>query len=76
MLVELNEPGAALAEYEASLRRYPGRLYALAGGARAAGIAGKADVARKYHAEVLSRAKDGDGTRPEVLEAKRAVEHP
>lgn len=39
MLVELNEPGAALVEYESSLRRYPGRRYALAGAARAASLA-------------------------------------
>ena len=74
MLVDLKEPGAALVEYEISLRRYPGRFYALAGAAHAAELAGKGDVAKKYYAEVLSVAKAGDGTRLEIAQAKRVVE--
>jgi hypothetical protein len=74
MLVDLKEPGAALLEYESSLRRYPGRLYALAGAAHAAELAGKGDIAKKYYADVLSVAKAGDGTRPEIAQAKRVVE--
>jgi hypothetical protein len=74
MLVDLKEPGAALVEYESSLRRYPGRLYALAGAAHAAELAGKSDVAKKYYAEVLSVAKGGDGTRAEIADARRGLE--
>jgi hypothetical protein len=74
MLVELKEPGAALVEYETSLRRYPGRFYALAGAARAAELAGKAGVAKNYYAEVLSVANAGDGTRLEIAEAKKVVD--
>jgi hypothetical protein len=74
MLVDLKEPAAALVEYESSLRRYPGRLYALAGAARAADLAGMGDVAKKYYADVLSAAKAGDGARREIAQARAFVE--
>jgi tetratricopeptide (TPR) repeat protein len=46
------QPAEALAAYEATLKKEPNRLRTLAGAARAARAAGRADVAAKYQGEV------------------------
>ncbi|HEY2499088.1 MAG TPA: hypothetical protein VGK24_18645 [Candidatus Angelobacter sp.] len=49
MLLELHQPGPALAEYEAVLRLAPNRFNPLYGAARAAQLAGKSDKAKNYY---------------------------
>jgi len=70
LYLEIDRPGEALAAYEQSLTLNPGRYRAIAGAARAADRAGSAETARKYYAQLLELAKPGDGTRPEVAQAR------
>ena len=71
MLLETHHPAEALAAYEAVLREAPARFNALAGASRAAQASGQRAVARRYAAELLALAKDGDGGRPELAAARR-----
>jgi len=52
LLVELNQPGAALAEYAASLRSSPGRFNSYDGAARAAERAGKKKEAKAFQKQL------------------------
>ena len=70
LLTDLGQPRAALAEYEASLKRAPRRLAGLYGAARAAKLAGDMTKARSYYAQLVELTAAGDHTRPEVKEAK------
>jgi tetratricopeptide (TPR) repeat protein len=49
MLLELKQPGPALAEYEAVLKLAPNRFNPLYGAARAAQLAGNANKAKSYY---------------------------
>jgi hypothetical protein len=73
LLVELDQPGAALAEFEASLKRAPKRLAGLYGAARAARLAGDEAKAKTYFAELAEVTKASDGSRSEVKEARTAT---
>lgn len=70
LLAELNRPAEALSEYEASLKRAPGRLASLYGAARAAKLAGDATKAARYYADVVELTRSSDGARAEVKEAR------
>jgi tetratricopeptide (TPR) repeat protein len=70
LYLELNRPGDALAAYEQSLTLNPERYRAIAGAARAAERAAKAGTAREYYTKLLELAKPGDGTRPEIAQAR------
>jgi hypothetical protein len=70
LLLELGSPAAALAEFEASLRRAPRRLAALLGAGRAADLAGEATAAARYYREVVELTANGDGARPEIRAAR------
>jgi tetratricopeptide (TPR) repeat protein len=72
-LVETGKPAEALVEFEASLKINPGRFNALYGAANAAKLAGKADLARKYYKQLGTLAAAGDGTRAELIEARRTA---
>jgi tetratricopeptide (TPR) repeat protein len=69
-LLESGKPQEALAEFESSLRLNPGRFNAVYGAAKSAEKAGKRAEARKYFAQLAALAKAGDGTRPEMGEAR------
>jgi len=73
MLLELNQPAAALKEYEASQLREPNRFRGLYGAARAAEAAGDRQTAANYYGKLLALAKNSDGTRPELARAKSYV---
>ena len=73
MLMELNQPAAALKEYEASQLREPNRFRGYYGAARAAETAGDRQKAANYYGKLLALAKNGDGTRPELARAKSYV---
>jgi tetratricopeptide (TPR) repeat protein len=68
-LVDAGRPAEGLTEYQASLAVYPKRFNGVAGAARAAAAAGKADLARRYYRELIELAKTGDGARPELKAA-------
>jgi tetratricopeptide (TPR) repeat protein len=70
LYMQLDRPADALAAFEQSLKLNPERYRAIAGAARAAERAGKADLARDYYAKLLQLSKPGDGTRPEITRAR------
>jgi hypothetical protein len=73
MLLETHHPREALAAYQAVLRDAPGRFNAIAGASRAALASRQRAVARRYAAELIALARDGDGDRPEVAAARRVT---
>jgi len=74
MLLEMSEPAQALAQFEATLKKEPGRLRALYGAARAAQLSGSRETSQKYFRELLKVCSRADKPgRPEVLDAKRAT---
>ena len=72
-MIELNQPSAALAEFEAALKRAPKRLNGLYGAAHAAQLAGDSTKAKSYFAELAEVTKASDGSRSEVKEARTAT---
>ena len=70
LYLALDRPADALGAFERSLQLNPGRYRGTAGAARAAELAGRADVARDYYAKLLELAQNGDGQRPEVAQAR------
>jgi tetratricopeptide (TPR) repeat protein len=70
LLLELNRPADALAEYEAAMQRAPRRLAGLYGAASAARKAGDMPKASRYFGELAELTKTGDGTRAEIKEAR------
>jgi tetratricopeptide (TPR) repeat protein len=70
MLLELNQPAAALAEYEQSQVREPNRLRGYAGAAAAADAAGEREKARQHYAKLVELTRDADTPLPEVTRAK------
>jgi len=73
LLFELGRPGAALSEYEASLKRAPRRLAGLYGAARSAKAAGEPAKARDYFAQLIEVTSRADGIRPELNEARAFI---
>jgi len=74
MLLEMSEPAQALAQFEATLKKEPGRLRALYGAARAAQLNGSRETSQRYFRELLKVCSRADKPgRPEVLDAKRAT---
>ncbi len=74
MLLQLQQPGPALAEFEATLKKEPHRFRATWGAARAAAAAGDRQKASAYYSQLLEIAKAGDQPgRPEIEEARRAA---
>ena len=70
MLVELKQPAAALAEYEASQQREPNRFRNYSGSARAAEMAGDRAKAAAYSRKLLELTKGSDSARPELASAR------
>jgi hypothetical protein len=74
MLLQLQKPADALAEYEATLVHEPRRFHSLYGAAHAAQLSGDRDLSRRYFRELLSICARADQPgRPEVIEARAAV---
>jgi tetratricopeptide (TPR) repeat protein len=72
MLLELNRPAEALEAYEASLKSTPGRFNSLFGAGRSAQLAGHADAAIRYYAELLRNAGP-NAERPQLGLARTAL---
>jgi predicted Zn-dependent protease len=73
MLLEVNEPGAALTAFETSLKAAPNRFRSYHGAARAATRAGDAGKARIYYENLVLLTEHADTERPEIAEAKAAL---
>src|ERR1022692_3886400 len=74
MLLEMNEPAQALEQFEATLKKEPGRLRSLYGAAHAAQLSGRRDTSQRYFRELLKVCVRADKPgRSEILEAERAI---
>jgi tetratricopeptide (TPR) repeat protein len=70
LLLELSRADEALAAFESSLSAAPNRARSLYGAARAAELAGYADSARRYYADLTALMERADTERPELLAAR------
>ena len=70
LLLELNQPAAALVEYRAMLSTDPNRFRSLLGEARAAKQTGDAATARDAYGKLVALSKPIGPGRPELAEAK------
>ena len=71
MLLALNQPDKALAEYEQSMKIDPNRFNGLAGAAQAAELAHQPQKANSYYAQLLKNCDGGaHSDRPELQSAK------
>ena len=74
MLLATNQPGEALKEFEATLKKEPNRFRATHQAARAAIEAGDITAARKHYADLVTICNAGDTPgRPELREAREAT---
>ena len=74
MLLAMNKPAQALEQFEATLKKEPGRFRALYGAAHAAQLSGSRDTSQRYFREVLKVCAHADKPgRSEVVEAERAI---
>jgi len=71
MLLQLNQPEAALKEFEASQAREPNRFRNYLGSARAAELAGDKAKAAGYYRKLVELGKGADSDRPELADARR-----
>ncbi len=70
LLLELNLPAEAVAQYEASIAKEPSRFRGVYGAARAAELAGDREKARKHYGHLIHQVGDGGAERPELRQAK------
>jgi len=70
MLLEMNRPEEALSEYEADLKFNPNRFDGLYGAARAAEMAGKAQMSNTYYAQLVKVCDGSNSDRAELTHAK------
>jgi tetratricopeptide (TPR) repeat protein len=74
MLLELNQPAAALKEFQATLTKEPNRFRAVYGAARSAELAGDRATARTYYTQLLKICERADQPgRPELATARLAT---
>jgi hypothetical protein len=74
MLLEMSEPGKALEQFEATLRKEPRRFRSLYGAAHAAQLSGSRDTSQRYFRELLKVCVNADTPgRPEIKEAREAL---
>ena len=75
LLLAMNRPAEALAEYEASLREAPNRFNGLLGAAQAAERSGNAARARELYAQLVAQCAAGS-PRPELGQARKFLAGP
>ena len=73
MLMEQQQPGLALKEYEASMRNAPNRLRGFYGAAKAAEASGDKKNAAAYFSKLAQLTRNSDGSRAEIRESKQRV---
>jgi Tfp pilus assembly protein PilF len=74
MLMTLNAPAQAFAEFERSLKRDPNRFRGIYGAARAAEASGNREAARDYYVKLQTLAANRDTDRPELAHARAFLE--
>jgi Tfp pilus assembly protein PilF len=74
ILLDLGKPAEARKQFEAALRRTPGRPKAIAGIARAAEATGDVAMAREQYTRLLEMWRHADADRPELLAARRFLQ--
>jgi len=70
MLMQMNRPQEAEAEYETSLKANPNRFNGLAGAARAAEKLGKQEQAEGFYGQLLKACAGSNSERPELKQAR------
>jgi hypothetical protein len=73
LLLELGRAADARLAYEASLFRQPNRARSLYGSARSAELIGERAAARQRYQELDRLLSAGDGDRPELAAARKAL---
>lgn len=73
LLMELDKPAEALAQYEASIGKEPNRFRGLYGAALAAERSGDKARARVHYEKLASVTRGSDGTRPELVRARQML---
>jgi tetratricopeptide (TPR) repeat protein len=73
MLLEMNRPKEALAEYEVALKTDPNRFNELSGAAQAAEKLDLKEKAGQYYAQMVKNCQGIDSDRPELAKAKTLV---
>jgi hypothetical protein len=73
LLLLVNKPGDALAEYEKSLAVAPNRFNSLYGAAKAAHLTGDDKKAKEYYSLLVNQCTDADTETPELEEARSFV---
>jgi hypothetical protein len=73
LLLESGDAKGALAEFEATLAREPGRYRVVLGAAQAAERAGDAARAKVHYAELARLGANADAPRPELAHARKVV---
>jgi len=70
MLIQMDRPQEALAEYEASLKANPNRFNGLAGAAQAAEELGRQQQADGFYGQLLKACAGSNSDRPELKRAR------
>jgi tetratricopeptide (TPR) repeat protein len=70
VLLDMNRPEQALAEYELDLKFNPNRFNGLYGAGKAAQMAGKNDKSNTYYAQLVKICNGSNSDRPELSRAK------
>jgi hypothetical protein len=70
LLLDLNQPGLALREFQASLAAEPNRFHSLFGAGRAAELSGDLVKAKGFYATLVKLCDRADTERPELQQAK------
>ncbi len=74
MFLATHQPELALAEFQTTLQKEPGRFRSLYGAGRSAQLSGNTKASREYYAQLLKVCDRADAPgRPELLEAKTAI---
>jgi tetratricopeptide (TPR) repeat protein len=74
LFLEMNEPTKALEQFEATLKKEPGRFNSLYGAAHAAQLSGRRDASQKYFRELLGVCSHSDKpARSELKEAQQSI---
>jgi Tfp pilus assembly protein PilF len=74
MLLQMNEPTQALAQFEATLEKEPRRFRSLYGAAHAAQLSGRRNSSQRYFRELLKVCANADKPgRSQLKEAREAL---
>ena len=73
MLLEMNRPVAALAEYEKSMKTDPDRFNGLYGSGRSAELTGDLEKAQRYYQQLLKNCGTGRSRRAEWRHAEEIL---